>query len=91
MTKSMSRVTGSATNTATATIATAMTKISHSYRAWQVPALESKGAATRSFLFKHRDHVEKDHGDAYDSNSSSSSKSDSNSNGNDDEKYISVI
>ena len=89
----MSRVTGAATTTATAMMATAMTKISHSYRAWQVSALGSKGAAIRLYLFKHNDHVESNGNgdDNKDSNSSSSSKSDSNSNSNDDDKDISVI
>ena len=50
-------VTGTAPASEVATVtvrATAMiiTKISQSYRAWQVPALQSKGAAIRLFLFK---------------------------------------
>ena len=69
-------MTGAATTTATAT-ATAMTmgKISQSYRAWQVPALGSKGAAIRLFLFKHSDHVKNDGDDDNDSDSSSISQS----------------
>ena len=50
-------VTGTATTSAAATVtvrakATTIRKISQSYRAWQVPALGSKGAAIRLFLFK---------------------------------------
>ena len=50
-------VTGTAPASAAATVtvtaaATTITKISQSYRAWQVPALGSKGAAITLFLFK---------------------------------------
>ena len=61
-------------------IATAMTKISHSYRAWQVPALGSKGAAITLFLYKHSDHVENDGNGDHDKDRNSSSNSDSDSN-----------
>ena len=63
---------GAATTTATAS-ATAMTmrKIYQSYRAWQVPALGSKGAAIRLFLFKHSDNVKNDGDEDNDSDSSS--------------------
>ena len=50
-------VTGTAPASSAATVtvtakAMTITKISQSYRAWQVPALGSKGAAIRLFLFK---------------------------------------
>ena len=68
-----------------------MTMISYSYRAWQVPALGSKGAVTRLFLFKGSDHVESDGNDDDDSDSSSRSNSNSNSNSYDDDKDILFI
>ena len=50
-------VTGTAPVSAAATVtvratATTITKISQLYRAWQVPVLQSKGAAIMLFLFK---------------------------------------
>ena len=91
LTKSMSRVTGSATKTATATIATAMTNISHSYRAWQVPALGSKGAAITLFLYKCGNHVESDGNGDHNKDSNSSSNSDSFSNRHKGDNDTSVI
>ena len=88
----MSRATVTVTTTRTATTAatviatateTKKTMIPQSYRAWQVPALGSRGAAIRSFLFKQTEHFK------VDGNDDSDSKSKSNSDGND--KDISVI
>ena len=59
-------VTAAATAKATAT-ATMMTMISQSYGAWQVPALGSKSAAIRLFLFQPSDHVKSDGDDDDDS------------------------
>ena len=91
LTKSMSRATGAATTTATASMVTAMTKISHSYRTWQVPALESKGAAITLFLYKRSDHVESDGNGDHDKDSNSSSNSDSDSNRDKEDNDTSVI
>ena len=83
-------VTVTVTATATAT-KTSMTKISMSYRAWQVPAHGSKDGAIRLFLFKCSDHVKSGGNKHDDSNSNSNSNSDSNSNTDDDDNAISVI
>ena len=90
----MMKATGIATVTATVTAiatVTPMTMICQSYRAWQVPALGSKGEAIRLFLFKPIDHVKTDGDDDDESNSSSSSKSDSNRTTDDDDNDVSVI
>ena len=62
----MMTVTAAATAKATAT-ATMMTMISQSYVVWKVPALESKGAAIRLFLFQPSNHVKSDGNDKDDS------------------------
>ena len=72
-------------------MATVMTMISHSYRAWQVPALGSKGAAITLLLYKHSDHVESDGNGDHDKDSNNSSNSDSNSNRDREDNDTSVI
>ena len=62
----MMKATAAATATATVTV-TMMSMISQLYRAWQVSALRSKGAAIRLFLFKPSDHVKSDGDDDDDS------------------------
>ena len=91
LTKSMSRVTGSATTTAPGTMAMGMTKIYQLYRAWQVPALGSKGAAITLFLYKHSERVESDGNGDHDKDSNRSRNSDSNSNRYKEDNDTSVI
>ena len=89
--KSMLRATGAATTTATATMVMVMTKISQSYRAWQVPALGIKGAAIRLFLYKHSDHVVSDGNGDQDDDRDSSRKKESNSNREKEDNDTSVL
>ena len=77
--------------TATVTMAMAMTRISHSYRAWQVPALKSKGAAITLLLYKRSDHVESDENGDHVKDRNRSINSDSNSNRDKDDNDTLVI
>ena len=75
--------------TATATM-TMMTKLSQSYRVWQVSAIGSKGSGNRLFIFKYSNHVGNEGSDrSIDRDCSSDSDSDSNRNNHDND--ISVI